>query len=575
MTILNLTVLDINKPPKEVIIDKINAANSLQLSADDFIMSAPGVVVHPNYDTRVVLSPTTSSSWYQSLTAYYTRIKLQDVFAVNLKAFTTGVETTLEEILPLLNATYGIYLTVDDVEPAEIVFSNPAVLTSGGTVSIVAKPTSALFQGTKLVQINTNNVQGPVIYEDSQTYFAVLREEGVDTVAAYNSLGSKLDTFRFLDGAEIHASTIKQMIHWPNNDIMVVGNFDYSHTDSFNVTTRYQHKLVRMNSRGRLNGVSAAERFGVEFNLRYYPDTSRGFVYVLDATNQIGGNLHGLHRYNEDGTYDTAFSAAAVNAAPSAIQDMAIDADGNVFITYLDAETVVLKKLTPTGEDDAAASVVIDLAMEAPLVADMRASEDGVFIRLKMPVNRTKQNVISLDGVDLWDPLSVSTEGRWIEIVKVGLDMVPDTAFNPYHNDRGANALGIADQTKYNVAHSVCAISGFVAYIGLTVSPLSGFERPATVSLSVEDGRHQGITGHYYDDLHWDRIEGTTPNATREVMVWGTYRPLTADGFGLSRAAIALYSRGGDMPQTVVELADGISIRDVIAVAEETTSVTP
>ncbi len=575
MSLINLTVLDINKPPKEVIIDKINAANSLALQADDFVMGVPTAVVNPDYDTRVVLAPTTTSSWYQQLIAFYTRIRLQDVFAVNLKAFTTGVETTLADILPLLNATYGIYLTVDDVEPASIVFSNPAVLTSTGTVSIVAKPTSALFQGTKMVQINTNNVQGPVIYEDNQTYFAVLNEAGNDTVSAYNSLGAKLDTFRFLDGSLIHSSDIKQMIHWPNNDIMVVGDIDYSHTDSLNVTTRYQHKLVRMNSRGRLNGVSSANRFGVEFNLRYYPDTTRGFVYVLDSTNQIGGNLHGLHRYNEDGTYDTAFAATAVNAAPSTIADMTVDDGGNIYISYLAAGDVIVKKLLPTGADDAAAVVTVHLAMEAAEVADMRASEDGVFVRLKMPVNRTKQNVISLNGVELWDPDVVSTEGRWIELVKIGLDMVPDTAFNPYHNDRGSNALGIADQTKYNVTHSLCAITGFVSYIGLTVSPLSGFERPATVALNVEDGRHQGITGHYYDDLHWDRIEGTTPNATREVMVWGTYRPLTAAGFGAARAAIALYSRGGDMPQTVVELAAGISIKDVIAVAEETASVAP
>lgn len=575
MTIVNLTVLDINKPPKEVIIDKINAANSVSLSHEDFIMGVPAPVVHNDYDTRIVFSPTTTSMWYQQLIAFYTRIRFQDVFAVNLRAFTTGVETTLEDILPLLNATYGIYITVDDVEPATIVFSNPAVLTSSGTVSIVAKPTSPLFQGTKLVTINTNNVEGPVIYEDSQTYFASLREDGVDRVEAYNSLGAKLDTFRFLDNAVIHSSEIKQMIHWPNNDVMVVGNFDYSHTDSLSVTTRYQHKLVRMNSRGRLNGVSSANRFGVEFDLRYYPDTERGGVYVLDATNQIGGNLHGLHRYNEDGTYDTTFAATAVDAAPRAISDLAIDEDGNIFITYQSESDVAVKKLLPTGADAATPTAYIHLAMETAEVADMRASDDGVFIRLKMPVNRTKQNVISIDGVDLWDPLLVTDEGRWIEMIKFGLDMVADTAFNPYHNDRGANALGIADQTKYNVTNSVCAVGGYVSYIGLTVSPLSGFERPATVSLNAVTGRHQGITGHYYDDLHWDRIEGTTPNATREVMVWGTYRPLTEAGFEAARAAIALYSRGGDMPQTVVEFAAGISVRDVIAVAEETASVAP
>lgn len=574
MTILNLTVLDISKPAKEVLIDKLNAANSLNLQPNDFVMGAPEVQVNPNYDTKIVLAPTTSSQWYESLSIFYKRIKLQEVFEVNLKAFTTGVETTLEEILPLINATYGIYLTPDDVEPATIVFSNPAVLTSGGTVAVVAKTTSPLFHGNKTIQINVTNVEGPAIYEDNQTYFAVVSDTGVDSVKAFNSLGLQLDTFNYLDNSVLHSSLIKKMVHWPNNDIMVIGDFDYSHTDSFNVTTRYQHKLVRMNSRGRLNGVSAASRFGVEFNLRYYPDAKNGFVYVLDATNQIGGNLHGLHRYLEDGTYDNAFAAAAVTAAPSIILDMTTDEDGNVFIAYGDAGNIKVKKLLPTGADDVTPEVTIDLAMESADVADMAASVDGIFVRLKMPANRTKQNVITLNGVELWDPDVVSSEGRWIEILKINLDMTPDMDFNPYHNDRGANALGIADQSGYNVANSLCPISGFISYVALTVSPLTGFERPCTVSLAAADARHQGITGHYYDDLHWDRIEGTAPNATNEAMVWGTYRPLNQSGFSAAESIIALYSRGGDMPQVVVEL-NGSTIKDVIAVSEDNPNVTP
>ena len=574
MTILNLTVLDISKAAKEVLIDKLNAANSLNLQPNDFVMGVPEVQVNPNYDTKIVLAPTTSSQWYESLSIFYKRIKLQEVFEVNLKAFTTGVETTLEEILPLINATYGIYLTPDDVEPATIVFSNPAVLTSGGTVSVVAKTTSPLFQGNKTIQINVTNVEGPVIYEDNQTYFAVVSDAGVDSVKAFNSLGLQLDTFNYLDNSVLHSSLIKKMVHWPNNDIMVIGDFDYSHTDSFNVTTRYQHKLVRMNSRGRLNGVSAASRFGVEFDLRYYPDAENGFVYVLDATNQIGGNLHGLHRYLEDGTYDNAFAAAAVTAAPSIILDMTTDEDGNIFIAYGDAGNIKVKKLLPTGADDVTPEVTIDLAMESADVADMAASVDGIFVRLKMPANRTKQNVITLNGVELWDPDVVSSEGRWIEILKINLDMTPDMDFNPYHNDRGANALGIADQSGYNVANSLCPISGFISYVALTVSPLTGFERPCTVSLAAADARHQGITGHYYDDLHWDRIEGTAPNATNEAMVWGTYRPLNQSGFSAAESIIALYSRGGDMPQVVVEL-NGSTIKDVIAVSEDNPNVTP
>lgn len=298
-------------------------------------------------------------------------------------------------------------------------------------------------------------------------------------------------------------------------------------------------------------------------------------MYALDATNQVGGNIHGLHRYNEDGTYDNTFAAAALNAAPSLILDMTLDEDGNIFICYADNTSIAVKKLLPTGEADPAAPVIISLEMETADVADIRASQDGIFVRLKMPVNRTKQNVINLNGNPLWDPDTVSDEGRWIEVVKIGLDMTADMAFNPYHNDRGSNALGIADQTKYNVTNSLCPVDGYISYIGLTVSPQTGFERPCTVSLSVQDGRHQGITGHYYDDLHWDRIEGTSPNATREVMVWGTYRPLDESGFGPSQAIIALYSRGGDMPQAVVEMAAGISVRDVIAVSEESTSATP
>lgn len=570
MTIINLQLLDISKPPKEVLIDKINAANSLTLDPNDFVLGVPTAIAgNPSYDTSVALMPTASSRWYGEVVVHYKRVRLQEVFAVNLKAETAGTETTLLEILTLLNSTYGIHLTPDDVEPATITYSNPANLHSAGTVLVKAKVASVLFQGEATIQVNTSNVQGPIIYEDNQTYFAVINEAGKHVVKAYNALGALITTFRFLDGAVVNASTIKKLIVWPNNDVMIIGDFNYDHTDSFNVVTNYQHKLVRMNSRGRLNGVSVASRFGVEYNLTYYPDTERGVVYALDPANAIGGNVHGLHRYLEDGTYDNTFAATALNAATSQIKDLTIDADGNVFIVTDSAGDLVVTKLLSTGEVSTDPQVTIGLDLEDAHVADIRASTDGVFVRLTMPVNRTKQNVIQLNGVPMWDEAAVSTDGRWIEIVKIGLDMTVDPAFNSFHNDRASAVLGVADQTDYNVTNSLCPIHGYVSYLALTSSPVSGFERPCTVSLSAATGRHQGITGHYYDDLHWTRIDGTSANATLEVMVWGTYRELTQAGFGATKSAIALYSRLGDMPQTLVIVESG-AILDVVAFAEET-----
>lgn len=225
------SVLDITKPPVELLISKLNSLNSRQLNPAEFVLGEPVPVPGDNPAlTKSELKPIISSVFYNSIEIQYHRLSLPDLFYYdsNLKS---NDFSTLYQILGLVNAAYGINLTVSDVYDDDIAYTTEGVTSSLGLVTIRAKPTSHLFYGEATVRVNVVSSEGANVSEDDRVYYGFKRHlvDGKTylKIESQNVLGEVPAEFNFMgDGCSIELDSANTPICYktPDNTFVVMSN---------------------------------------------------------------------------------------------------------------------------------------------------------------------------------------------------------------------------------------------------------------------------------------------------------------------------------------------------------------
>lgn len=136
----------------KILLDLINNDNSTSLAQSAITFGAPTVVAEDNASgliTEIVATAASGSGYFGSQTFTYNRVDLGFMLVNEPDLLIETEVTSVYDLLPALNAAFGIQLSTDDIVDAVIPATEPDVNTP---VTITAKATSLVW--AKSVTIN-------------------------------------------------------------------------------------------------------------------------------------------------------------------------------------------------------------------------------------------------------------------------------------------------------------------------------------------------------------------------------------------------------------------------------------
>jgi len=182
---------DYSKSSVQIILDLINAKNGTSVPLEAISFGTPAAITSDPAQaelTGITVTAVDGSGYEGSQSFTYGRVNLAFMNAnVQNLAFTTDVANT-NQLLPLLNSTFGINLTEDDAENVEL---SPAAAGTVTSVSLVAKAASLVFCGAASLNIvSTQPTPAPVGDVPSPTEAPAPVVVPLSTVFAQTDLGS-------------------------------------------------------------------------------------------------------------------------------------------------------------------------------------------------------------------------------------------------------------------------------------------------------------------------------------------------------------------------------------------------
>lgn len=555
-TSLRLGAIDLHRPPIDVLVDKTNAINTLNLVTSDFTLSAPIEEAGEDYDTKISLNPSAGSIWLNSIWVYYTRVSLESLMRVPSRVVTAG-NALLYEILDAVNTAYGVYLQEADVEQAAIQYVEPLDPEGPGTVTITTRPTSVFYKGTFTIPVNNQGRQGLNTYDDEAVYYVQVASEGVDTLRAYNIRGEEVDTFEPFKGATFQVAEIQHFEMQPNGNLIVIGNFTYTTTNSFGEVTSFTRKLIKLNPSGEILETAAGNIYGAN-----YPDVKRvfdhavGSAYVIDPTNSIGGRPSLIHRFAADGSYDNAFTLGlGTPASHFAVHDAHIyvvrSADGTVIVTKHNKITGVI--------DNTFGPMV--LTATAPIqVYAIAVDAEGIKLVVDLvEATRRASEPVLLNGTALWEPGPASAQ--WFSCLNFTLAGLPKPAVTYWRAGITTEFTGYL----WSVEPVFALSGGWLVMPTATFHPYFGSESFIMISAAPDGEVIRSIGLDPMQAPRWRNVFGIEHIENGDIAVCGEVNCVGEDDEITVGTALALYNRLGEVSATLVTSSEsGIMFKKVL-----------
>lgn len=320
MQFLGDVALDITKAPEQILMDKFNAVNALNLSVDDWVFGEPQSSTTVGYNTKVTLSPKATSQWYASFTLYYNRMNIATILDNDLVSVPRGGALQLSDVITDLNALYGLNVQPEDYFDSPLSIINPNDLDAEVPITFSCKPGSFLFYGTyQLVLNRVVPVVDPVTAEAADIYIVVNQPfEAVDksTIVCNGSDGQAIAGFRFL--RNVSAKTfisVTEMIRLKSNDLLLLGTFQFT-SDFTGSNQTYSVNSIVMSPSGAVK-VAQNNLFGANIaNSKRYYTHGDDYVYIVDPADTRGSNL-GFYRCDQNGAFDLSFSLLSLEYQPT------------------------------------------------------------------------------------------------------------------------------------------------------------------------------------------------------------------------------------------------------------------
>jgi hypothetical protein len=152
---------DFTKAPKQIILDLINEKNpSLGLTEELVTFGAPAVYSGAeNRNTKLTLAAVEPSSGYSgSRDIFYNRVDISVVPGTRSKVFSLGNAVNISDLIPEINARYGINLTADDYTDAALPTFTDQVPGEEKDFTITITAGSLVWTNSVTLQLQRNDI---------------------------------------------------------------------------------------------------------------------------------------------------------------------------------------------------------------------------------------------------------------------------------------------------------------------------------------------------------------------------------------------------------------------------------
>lgn len=313
---IDSVALDINKTAQEIIIDKVNAVNGLQLNFDDFVFEDPQVysgTLYPQANTSVKIVPKTTSQFYNDFTVYYKRMAIADILDNDEISISRDSADNLSDLIDAINLAYNIHLVADDYYDSPIAAADPLDPNAEVPVMFTCQVTSFLFTGSYMLTLNRVATQPVAPILESADVYIVLDQpyEAIhkSNIVCKTSLGESVTNFVFMRNCNtISKVKINEQFRIKDLGIVLIGDFEFN-ANLTGTAQDYITNCVLMSPQGKIlsvmNNLFGADNFNSFIKCS---DSQLKYLYVIDPTDTLGSEVTQLYRYTENGALDNGFS---------------------------------------------------------------------------------------------------------------------------------------------------------------------------------------------------------------------------------------------------------------------------
>jgi hypothetical protein len=564
-------VIDYTKTPTEILMQMINRQNNVFLSVQDFEFSQPEVhsdPYKPDVNTSVTLTPIAGSGYYGARTIHYARNNFAEVFGSMPVDFYPVEQLTLYEILPLLNATYGINLKEDDVEDAPIPPINPLNPTAVRPVPVVAKEESYFYMGS--YTFNFSPLTAPVIEDGVERLYYIYVDglpftEIKNSFLALKSDGVKSDSFNFLANTTALTQVLVNEVYKNSDGTFVFsGNFTLTYVgENETPVVITDAKILIISADGNVLSHEMTPRF--DDALRYYGNIAVPHKYAIHDTGFESSS--NLHRYGEDGVEDLSFFPE-INYVPTFVRVMR---DGKIYSVSpvklmadpynnnVPVKQIRIDRMLPNGDLDLQFNPVLikssNPAIDPLPLFDLVESESGGFVAAFNPLYSTDRNSAHpvVNGRAFVDENPELTTFSWNPVFRVN-------AIGDLEPSYKTSLLAIRDKAIYETAGSPLTVDcdALVVHDNHTVfmtyrqNPMTGYTHQQPLTFD-QTGDVSFLAGRAYAEQYkWTNLRGLIRHSNGVFLGFGMMQShMPGEAFAAAYSALARYKVDGDVDRVI------------------------
>lgn len=151
--------LNYTRSPEQIIVDQINIDNTHQvLTVAELSFGAPTAGSFSGKDTKVTVTAVNGQGYKDARDIFYNRVDLANAAGALSTEFALGSAVNLSDLIPSINARYGINLTAADYTDVAIPAFPGSAPHETETLDIVAKATSLVWKGQLTITIDANDI---------------------------------------------------------------------------------------------------------------------------------------------------------------------------------------------------------------------------------------------------------------------------------------------------------------------------------------------------------------------------------------------------------------------------------
>ena len=152
-----MSAINLTESPEQIVVDMINASNGTSLTVGMLSFSFPTATGGSTGNTQVVATATEAAAFTGSRILNYNRIDLSTVPGSAPTIFEIGNAVNIADLIPAINAAYGINLLTGDFVNAALP-TLPTTTVTSATFNVVADASSLVYIGQMTLTVTNGNM---------------------------------------------------------------------------------------------------------------------------------------------------------------------------------------------------------------------------------------------------------------------------------------------------------------------------------------------------------------------------------------------------------------------------------